>query len=133
MCLPAEYHLLACVPLVPRCCPAVGRDSVCGAVPPGRHEGVRRVSTPVSPWLQPGEILPCLCRQSPPPPESRQRTAAQGIRRGQLRFSKPCNSRLSGCWLIGGLILFLSSAPEGPQTARKGLSNPGGEALSQTT
>lgn len=33
---------------------------------------MRRVSTLVSPRLQPGQILPHLCRQSTPPPESRQ-------------------------------------------------------------
>ncbi len=62
MYLSAEHHLLADLQVVPRRRSAFGRWPVCRPAPPGRPEEMHSLRRLLPAEIQPGEILPGMCR-----------------------------------------------------------------------
>ena len=87
---------------------------------PGR-QAVRRLRGAVHPRLQPGQILPGMCAESPPAAKGRVRTPKEGTAwtiRGQ---KTPCKSRLFFEGVAGGLIDLSSGPQNGPLKAYRPL------------
>ena len=62
MCLRPVHFLLPVVPVVPGGGAAAGQRTGNGPVPPPGRQTVRRLRGAVHPRLQPGQILPGMCR-----------------------------------------------------------------------
>ena len=62
MCLRPVHFLLPVVPVVPSGGAAAGQGTGNGPVPPPGRQTVRRLRGAVHPRLQPGQILPGMCR-----------------------------------------------------------------------
>ena len=110
MCLRPVHFLLPVVPVVPGGGAAAGQGTGNGPVPPPGRQTVRRLRGAVHPRLQPGQILPGMCAESPSAAKGRVRAPEKGTAwtiRGQKALVN--QGFFQGC--RGGLI-DLSSDPQ---------------------
>ena len=80
MCLRPVHFLLPAVPVVPGGSAAAGQRTGNGSVPPPGRQAVRRLRGAVHTRLQPGQILPGMCRTH----EADQRRKAQAETTGEM-------------------------------------------------
>ena len=78
MCLRPVHFLLPVVPVVPGGGAAAGQGTGNGPVPPPGRQAVRRLRGAVHARLQPGQILPGMCAESPPAAKGRVRAPEKG-------------------------------------------------------
>ena len=78
MCLCPVHFLLPVVPVVPGGGAAAGQGTGNSPVPPPGRQTVRRLRGAVHPRLQPGQILPGMCAESPPAAKGRVRAPKEG-------------------------------------------------------
>ena len=100
MCLRPVHFLLPAVPVVPGGSAAAGQRTGNGPVPPPGRQALRRLRGAVHPRLQPGQILPGMCAESPPAAEGRVRAPEKGtavsythldVYKRQANFYRPRN------------------------------------------
>ena len=109
-----------CVPVVPGGGAAAGQRTGNGAVPPPGRQAVRRLRGAVHPRLQPGQILPGMCRTH----EAYQGRPAQAETKGEMsrfRGRKPLVNQGFFEGVAGGLIDLSSGPPNGPLKAYRPL------------